>query len=75
MQSKQFNSAHQIFGLLIIIGVLVSFVLGYLHYRILKRTESPMTKLRPYHVWIGRIVIPAGIINGYLYVSPPVLYS
>jgi len=65
-RTKQFNSAHQIFGLLIIIGELVSFVLGYLHYRILKRTESPITKLRPVHVWLGRIVIPAGIINGYL---------
>lgn len=41
------------------------FVLGVLHHRIYKKTQSP-TKLAPIHIWLGRVVIPAGIINGFL---------
>jgi hypothetical protein len=41
------------------------FVLGFLHHRAYKRTQAP-TKLAPYHVWLGRAVIPAGIANGFL---------
>lgn len=41
------------------------FVLGFMHHRIYKRTQAP-TALAPYHVWLGRVVIPAGIINGFL---------
>jgi hypothetical protein len=41
------------------------FILGYIHHRIYKRTQAT-TKLAPIHVWLGRIVIPAGIANGFL---------
>jgi hypothetical protein len=41
------------------------FVIGFMHHRIYKRTQAP-TKLAPYHVWLGRVVIPAGIVNGFL---------
>ena len=41
------------------------FALGFLHHRMYKKTQAP-TKLAPYHVWLGRVVIPAGIINGFL---------
>jgi hypothetical protein len=45
--------------------MIAQFVLGYMHHRIYKRTQSP-TKLAPIHVWLGRVVIPAGIANGFL---------
>ena len=64
-QSKNFNSAHQVFGIIIIAAMIAQFVLGFLHHRLYKRTLAP-TKLAPIHIWLGRIVIPCGIINGFL---------
>lgn len=64
-RSKNFNSAHQIFGIVITLAMIAQFVLGYMHHRIYKRTQSP-TKLAPIHIWLGRVVIPAGIANGFL---------
>lgn len=65
LQSKNFNSAHQLFGIAIILAMVAQFVLGFIHHRIYKRTLAP-TKLAPIHVWLGRIVIPCGIANGFL---------
>ncbi|KUJ11869.1 CBD9-like protein [Mollisia scopiformis] len=64
-RSMHWNSAHQIFGLVIIAAMIGQFVLGFMHHRIYKRTQAT-TKLAPIHVWLGRIVIPAGIANGFL---------
>lgn len=64
-RSKNWNSGHQIFGLVIIVGLIGQFVLGFMHHRIYKRTLAT-TKLAPIHVWLGRLVIPAGIANGFL---------
>ncbi|KAF8850368.1 hypothetical protein BDZ45DRAFT_809191 [Acephala macrosclerotiorum] len=65
MPVMNFNSAHQIFGLLIVVAVIGQFVLGYMHHRIYKQTQNT-TKLAPIHVWLGRFVILAGTINGFL---------
>jgi len=59
------NSAHQIFGLVIMLAVVAQFTLGFLHHRIYKRTEAT-TKMAPIHIWLGRVVIPAGVANGFL---------
>lgn len=68
------NSAHQIFGLFIMVATVGQFVLGFMHHRIYKKTKAT-TKLAPVHVWLGRLVIPAGVANGFLSVqcrkSPP----
>ncbi|TVY30509.1 hypothetical protein LHYA1_G000559 [Lachnellula hyalina] len=64
-RTKNFNSAHQILGLMVMVLMIGQFVLGFLHHRMYKKTQAP-TKLTPIHVWLGRIVIPAGIINGFL---------
>jgi len=64
-RSKSWNSAHQIFGLVIIVAMVGQFVLGFLHHRMYKKTLAP-TKLAPIHVWLGRAVIPLGIANGFL---------
>jgi cytochrome b561 len=64
-QSKKFNSAHQVIGILIFIFVLGQFVLGFMHHRIYKKTQQP-TKIAPVHVWMGRVIIPLGVVNAFL---------
>ncbi|RDL37505.1 CBD9-like protein [Venustampulla echinocandica] len=64
-RTKKFGSAHQIFGIIIAAMMIAQFVLGFMHHRIYKKTQAP-TKLSPIHVWLGRLVIPAGIANGFL---------
>ncbi|ESZ98460.1 hypothetical protein SBOR_1122 [Sclerotinia borealis F-4128] len=64
-RTKNFQSGHQIFGAIIIIAMMGQFILGFLHHRMYKKT-STTTKFAPIHVWIGRIVIPAGVINGFI---------
>jgi hypothetical protein len=66
-QSKHFNSGHQIFGLFITVAILVQVVLGFFHHSIYKRTKAP-TKIAPIHIWLGRIIIPAGVANAFVYV-------
>ncbi|KAJ5041158.1 uncharacterized protein L3040_005709 [Drepanopeziza brunnea f. sp. 'multigermtubi'] len=64
-RTMHFQSAHQIFGIIIIIAMIGQWVLGFTHHRIYKRTQAT-TKLVPIHLWLGRFIIPAGIINGFL---------
>ncbi|KAH7356766.1 hypothetical protein BKA65DRAFT_214470 [Rhexocercosporidium sp. MPI-PUGE-AT-0058] len=64
-RTKNFDSAHQIFGIIIIVAMIGQFVLGFLHHRMYKKTQLP-TKLAPIHIWLGRVVIPAGIANGFV---------
>ena len=45
--------------------MIAQFILGFLHHRLYKKTLAP-TKLSPIHIWLGRVVIPAGIVNGFL---------
>ncbi|KAH8202957.1 hypothetical protein TruAng_002903 [Truncatella angustata] len=64
-RSKGFGDAHQVIGILLFILVLGQFVLGFMHHRIYKKTQQP-TKLAPVHVWMGRVIIPVGVINAFL---------
>ncbi|RFU28520.1 hypothetical protein B7463_g7812, partial [Scytalidium lignicola] len=64
-RSKNWNSPHQILGIIVILAMIGQFLLGFIHHRIYKRTFAP-TKLAPYHIWLGRVVIPLGIINGFI---------
>ncbi|KAI0451188.1 hypothetical protein F5B21DRAFT_488031 [Xylaria acuta] len=63
-RSRKFNTAHQIIGIFVFIFVIAQLALGYLHHRIYKKTQQP-TKIAPIHVWLGRVVIPLGIANGF----------
>ena len=65
LQTKNFNSPHQIIGVIVIAGLIGQFVLGFLHHRTYTKTQSP-TKLAPIHVWLGRLVITLGIVNGFM---------
>ncbi|KAI1085224.1 putative iron reductase domain protein [Whalleya microplaca] len=64
-RSKKFNTAHQVIGILIFIFIFVQFTLGFLHHRKFKETQQT-TKLAPIHVWMGRVVIVMGVVNGFL---------
>jgi hypothetical protein len=65
LQTKNFNSPHQIIGIIVIAGLIGQFFLGFLHHRLYKQAETP-TKLAPVHVWLGRFVILLGIVNGFM---------
>ncbi|KAK3937408.1 hypothetical protein QBC46DRAFT_392792 [Diplogelasinospora grovesii] len=64
-RSKSFGTPHQIVGLVVLLAVVVQFCLGFWHHRIFKRTQQT-TKLAPWHVWLGRVVIVVGILNAFL---------
>ncbi|KAI1425039.1 hypothetical protein F5Y12DRAFT_749413 [Xylaria sp. FL1777] len=64
-RSKKFNTPHQIIGILVFIFVIAQFMLGFLHHRIYKKTLQP-TKMAPIHVWLGRLVILLGVVNGFV---------
>lgn len=64
-QTKKFNSAHQILGIIVTTALIAQSIIGYLHHKTYKGTGSPST-LTPIHIWLGRLIIPAGIINGFL---------
>lgn len=65
LQTKSYQSAHQIFGIVIILAMIAQFILGFWHHRLHKRTLAT-TKLAPTHLWLGRLVIPCGIADGFL---------
>ncbi|KAK8109775.1 cellobiose dehydrogenase [Apiospora kogelbergensis] len=69
-RSKNFSSAHQVIGIFIFIFVLGQFALGFFHHRIYQKTQEPK-KIGPVtmgsiHVWLGRLIILLGVINGFL---------
>ncbi|KAI0972345.1 hypothetical protein F4678DRAFT_58461 [Xylaria arbuscula] len=64
-RSKKFNTPHQVIGIIIFIFVIAQLVLGILHHRVYKKTLQP-TKIAPFHVWLGRLVILLGIVNGFV---------
>ena len=60
-----FNSAHQGLGFSVVIILLVQPVLGYLHHRKRKQTQSS-TLLGTIHKYLGPFIMCLGIINGAL---------
>lgn len=64
-RSKHLDSAHQIFGLIIMAIMILQLILGYVHHRLYKRTQQT-TLIAPIHLWLGRLVILFGIVNAYL---------
>ncbi|KAI0601471.1 hypothetical protein F4775DRAFT_539942 [Biscogniauxia sp. FL1348] len=65
LRTKNFNTAHQVIGILIFIFIFVQFTLGFLHHRTFKKTQQT-TKLAPVHVWLGRLIILMGVVNGFI---------
>jgi hypothetical protein len=64
LQTKNFSTGHQIFGLVVMLALIAQFILGFMHHRIWKKTQAP-TKMISVHVWLGPLVIIGGIANGF----------
>ncbi|OTB14991.1 putative iron reductase domain protein [Daldinia sp. EC12] len=64
-RSKKVNTAHQVIGILIFIFIFAQFALGFFHHRTFKKTQQT-TKMAPIHVWMGRVIIVMGVVNGFL---------
>ncbi|GFF63611.1 LOW QUALITY PROTEIN: cytochrome b561 and DOMON domain-containing protein At3g61750 [Aspergillus lentulus] len=57
------NNAHTIFGTVIVVLMLIQPFLGVIHHWIYIRKKT-RTALAPVHVWLGRILIILGMVNG-----------
>ena len=62
-QSKKFNSAHQVIGLILVAFAFVQATGGFIHHRIYKQTQRP-TPIGVAHRYAGRIIILVGVVNG-----------
>lgn len=63
MQMEMLNHHHPILGIVVLILVLAQPFFGYLHHLLYKKYES-RTLWSYVHIWIGRVAITLGIING-----------
>lgn len=61
-RSRDVSSAHQIIGILVFLGVIVQFALGFIHHRMYKKYQRP-TWLGKTHLFLGPAVLIIGIIN------------
>ncbi|KAI7786825.1 integral membrane protein [Diaporthe eres] len=64
-RTKNFNTAHQVIGIIVFIFILAQFTLGFMHHRVFKKTQQT-TKFAPIHIWLGRAAIILGIVNAFL---------
>lgn len=68
-KSRSFKSQHQVIGFLVVAGLLVQPVLGFLHHRRYVRTGQKGL-LSSAHRIVGYLAIFFGIMNGFLWVDP-----
>ncbi|EMC99846.1 hypothetical protein BAUCODRAFT_30260 [Baudoinia panamericana UAMH 10762] len=61
-RSKNFATAHQIFGILCFLGLIFQLGLGIVNHRIYKKTQQPTT-FGKIHRYLGPAIIFLGIIN------------
>lgn len=62
-KSKNYNSAHQILGLICVIAVFLQWGLGFCHHRQYKRNQMP-TRYGSVHVYLGRLILVLAIVVG-----------
>lgn len=60
---RQLNFYHPIIGIVVVSLLAFQPVIGLLHHRLYKTSSNP-TGWSTLHVWLGRLVITLGIING-----------
>ena len=65
IQSKNFNSAHQLIGLAVLAMILIQASLGTLHHRIYQKRHQS-TVFATVHKILGPIAVVLGLINGIL---------
>lgn len=62
-QSKNFDSAHQVIGLIIVAALVIQLGLGLVHHSMYARSKKP-TPFGRIHFFLGPFIILLGIING-----------
>jgi hypothetical protein len=65
IRSKNFDSAHQVLGILLLIALFAQLALGFVHHAKFKKTQQK-TIFGKIHLYLGPISIAIGIINGFL---------
>lgn len=63
MQMEMLDHHHPILGIVVLILVFAQPISGYLHHLLFKKYQS-RTLWSYVHIWIGRIAVTLGIING-----------
>jgi hypothetical protein len=69
VEYSSFNTAHQVIGILVVAILTFQAVLGYIHHKNFKKVHG-RTWASYAHLWTGRMVILAGMVNTVLYVIP-----
>ena len=62
---KSISQAHQIIGIVVVMLLIPQALLGRVHHVNFKRTKQ-RSVVSHFHLWIGRGVIPLGMLNGVL---------
>jgi hypothetical protein len=62
-QSRSFNSAHQIIGIIVFIFLLAQWLTGFLHHRTYVKTQQPTWMIKPHKYGLGAFVMFLGIVN------------
>jgi hypothetical protein len=65
LQSRHFNSQHQVLGFILVAGLIAQPIVGYLHHRRFMRIGQ-RGRLSVAHRWAGRILMVLALINGLL---------
>ena len=63
LMTRQLNLYHPVIGIVIIALLVFQPVIGLLHHRMYRTSSSP-TSWSVLHVWLGRLTVTLGIING-----------
>src|ERR1700761_1668672 len=65
LQSRSFNSAHQIIGLIVMAAIFAQGMIGYLHHRSFVRNQVGKPMLSKVHkLFLGPIAFGLGLANG-----------
>jgi len=62
---SSFDSAHQILGIIAVVALAVQAFLGYRHHHQYKKIGQ-RTWVSHSHIWVGRVVVILGMVNGIL---------
>ncbi len=63
VQSKKYDSAHQVIGLIILAGLVIQLGLGLIHHAFFSGSGKP-TPFGRIHFFLGPFIIILGMING-----------
>jgi hypothetical protein len=63
LNSHSISIFHQYFGILIVCALAIQTVLGWRHHVIFLASGGRKTWMGGVHVWLGRVILPAGMAN------------